>query len=272
MSHFSVHVFIADDEPYDQLEDHLTQVLAPYDENLVSEERNVGSLSDADVAEAVKKYELGSAQEFIDDHLGHTARRNEDDTGWDLFTTYNPNSKWDWWTVGGRFEGTLHGGNGTTAHVDDLNAEEAVEAATKEAHALYDRLEAATAGLEAPTPFRALREHYASHDQAREVYHAQPWVKAATAVMPEYTWVDPMYFFHHGSGGRDAFVLEQSSLDVPFAYVDVDGRWHSSREMGWFGFHSDLDGLTYRDYVDGYRTYVKSLPNDCEVVVVDMHI
>ncbi len=266
MSHFSVHVFIADDEPYVDLDDHLHTVLAPFDEHLICEERHTGTLSDSEAAEGMKRYKLGSAEEYINDCLGYTARRNDEDTGWDLYTTTNPNAKWDWWVIGGRFEGTLYGGNGTTAYVDELNAEEAVESAVKEAHALYDRLEAATAGLPAPTSIHKLSQQYQDSDQAREVYTNQPWIKAAASVLPDPMWMDPMYFFCQNRGGREAFVLEQSSVDIPFAYVDVAGQWHSDQKVGMFGFYRS------QEYVDGYRAYVASLRGDCEVVVVDMHI
>lgn len=272
MSHYCVHVLIADDEPYDDLDAHLSNVLAPYDENLICEERASGSLSDDEVAEELEKYGLNSAEEYFNGYLGDIPRRNEEDNGWDLFTTTNLDAKWDWWVIGGRFEGTLLGGNGTTAYVDDLNAEEAVEIATREANALYDRLEAATAGMDAPVPFTTLQEQYDDAAQARQAYLAQPWIEAASSLMSEVSWLDPMYFFHQRRGGRDPFVLERASIDVPFAYVDIDGKWHSAREMGWFGLHTELEGHTYREYVDGYRAYVKSLPGDCEVAVVDMHI
>ena len=109
MSHFTVAVFHHPDQSIDEL-------LAPYDEGL-----------------KVDRYVEFTRQQAIDYVRKNNARMADksDDECWqfftegydrdmvdeegNLYTTYNPASKWDWWTIGGRWSGLLKMKDGTTA-------------------------------------------------------------------------------------------------------------------------------------------------------------
>lgn len=91
-------------------------VMAPFDENLEVPKYNNGPVSDWDKEHCVKFYEekLGKKYASFDEcyaENGYDWNFNRwekgDDGVWYEFSTYNPDSKWDWWQLGGRWPGRL---------------------------------------------------------------------------------------------------------------------------------------------------------------------
>jgi hypothetical protein len=108
MSHFTVLVIGPDPE----------KQLAPFDENLDTPEYCKGEVSEEEKQRFVDYYtEKGKNP----NNLGYdelypihgqswddlTNRKNPDTGVWEEFSTYNPNSKWDWFQLGGRWSGLL---------------------------------------------------------------------------------------------------------------------------------------------------------------------
>lgn len=102
MSHFTVLV-IGD----------VDSQLAKFDENLEVAEYSKGLVTDEYKNDFMKYYRekhprLGEATfddmyaEFGEDWDGGRCRKNANGE-WEVFSTYNPNSKWDWYTIGGRW-------------------------------------------------------------------------------------------------------------------------------------------------------------------------
>lgn len=102
MSHFSVAVFT---KPNGETVEDL---LAPYSENLEVELYIAMTKEEAlqEIAEYEYKYpeyKTMTDEEKIKDFFGY---RHFDKDG-NPMTSYNPNSKWDWYSIGGRFAGLL---------------------------------------------------------------------------------------------------------------------------------------------------------------------
>lgn len=100
MSHYSVAVFTDSNTTIDEL-------LAPYDESLIvpnykSKEKLINS---------VRWHKAEDGSELSDEELYNYAIKYEapEDIRADgsVFSTYNPNSKWDWYQIGGRFYGEI---------------------------------------------------------------------------------------------------------------------------------------------------------------------
>lgn len=123
MSHF---VALAIVDLNGDLDSQLSPLMAPYDENLEVDpyiEKNGCSCIGFDqheqaVAEYAEKYpnmeDNDHRRKFIGKRLGeleHKPSPNCERCGGsgDYETTYNPNSKWDWYQVGGRWQGYLGG-------------------------------------------------------------------------------------------------------------------------------------------------------------------
>lgn len=106
MSHFAVMVIGSDVE----------EQLAPYDENIEVPEYRSGDVTEEDKQEMLKYYNSSRTDEkkytsFEECYAVHGEDWNgnkwrKDDNGvWACYSTYNPKSKWDWYSVGGRFSG-----------------------------------------------------------------------------------------------------------------------------------------------------------------------
>jgi hypothetical protein len=212
------------------------------------------------------------------------------------WSTCNPESKWDYWRIGGRWSdyflarsgpGLISARRGwdSPSHPNDgkLRAEggpkrlldfDAMrdEAAVK-AHAEYDKWDAVCAD----TPHADSWEHFyglttvgeIGIDEARRRYHAQPRIEAARkAELGD--WDCPVTKF---MSGREEYVAEQRLAAVPgYALVTLDGQWAAPGRMGWFGMSSDEPGERsgYRHAVNAYLA--DKVADDDFVIVLDCHI
>lgn len=137
MSHFTVGVLIKEGEK------NLEELLAPYQEN------NMGDcpkeyLEFYDRTEEVLDYyedhkeEYDSIEEFAEDYFGY--EKCKDSYGyWE-----NPNAKWDWYVVGGRWGGMLldkQGNRIDACKLKDIDWKAMYEEAKKEAEERWDNSE-----------------------------------------------------------------------------------------------------------------------------------
>lgn len=125
MSHFIVTVAVTFDRDPDAVVAAVTRALSPYDENI--EVDPYVAHTPADMA-ADERYQSHIAKEpriTPTDWYGGTL-----DAEGNVLSTYNPKSKWDWWEVGGRWDGylTLKDGQQVNVAVIRELAAEAVKA------------------------------------------------------------------------------------------------------------------------------------------------
>lgn len=102
MSHYAVAVFHKSDQA-------ISDLLAPYDENLAVEPYISMSRQEAiDYArEHYKGYDQKSDEECWQCMADDAGEGMTDEAG-NIYSTYNPKSKWDWWYEGGRWGGMLN--------------------------------------------------------------------------------------------------------------------------------------------------------------------
>jgi hypothetical protein len=125
MSHFIVNLILPQDEVTIE---KIEELLDPYDEGKELEpyiyyyKRDAKKLHQEELSRLKgildrkdKDYKLDKCQEQYDKHKIMTAEQYYDyhfegkkrDKKGNILTTYNPDSKWDWWEIGGRFAGWL---------------------------------------------------------------------------------------------------------------------------------------------------------------------
>jgi len=108
MSHFTV--MVIGDEPEDQL--------AKYSENIEFDEYLVGAVSEDEKNDFIDYYKdkyFGNDDKSFDELYelyGEEWNRNKwrinpEDGEWSKYSTYNPDSKWDWYSLGGRWSGRV---------------------------------------------------------------------------------------------------------------------------------------------------------------------
>lgn len=273
MSHFTVAVFTNEEPTYDLID----TLLEPFDENkevriFVSHEDMVKR-----VRHDIQIYNERVYQRYVQDKEGYSIGKNtahlhylehefqpkltwtdeqciqgyiddyiltefiEEDVVEDgVYTRYNPQSKWDWYQVGGRWGGLLltkNGGNVNTAEVSNLDLnpkQEDIDYRTREWEIVVEN--------------QPLRD-----GEEREDFNV---------------FINPNYY-RKNYKTKDNYVRQQTKL-LTYAALTQDGKWYEPGQMGWFGasdatyesklsFEEQFDELM-KEYKDGWITIV-----DCHI-------
>lgn len=230
-----------------------------------------------------------------------------DDGGIFEMSTYNPQSKWDWWEIGGRWTGFFklredrptNGKLGRPGTFDNKPKHDADQArkgdvaiewmrnnAAEKAGELWDRIDAVIRDLPVALGWE---QHYVGRvkmadegldeytiEQARKDYHDQPRVialKEWNDALPDEEKV--LGFFGPGveefQVTREEFVeTARQEVLCPFAYLK-DGEWHAPGKMGWFGNSSD-DMHTRKWFREEFNAILDELPEDTLLTLCDLHI
>jgi len=242
MSHYAVAVFHRPDQDIDDL-------LAPFDENLEVDPYLSYTKQEAidhvrqhwsfvmDGPKKIPVAEATDAQCYA--YIASDYASDMKDEDGNLYSTYNPNSKWDWYQEGGRWSGSLRlksGGITDSAAVRDLDFSpdmtEYEEAAIWWDKAVDGKVEE---GEEKPLCF--FREDY-----MRQRYR-----------------------------DRETYARLNSVFNT-YAVLTPDGVWHEPGQMGWFGCSSEEpeDGLYWDEHYQ--ETFIDTADPDWILTVVDCHI
>lgn len=275
MSHFSTLVIGEDVE----------ELLAPYDENTEVEpyvEEN-GDDYQTTLAEARKYTDAEDSDEVALSKWGYGPEMF-DEQGRRL-TTYNPLSKWDWWTIGGRYAQRLYN-QATGQWVDQLRVKElGLDHMTRQAHDAarqrWDEYEWATANTVPMTvDWLTYRKEFEEeglgiaevNNRASAALNSGPhaeWHKKASVLVGFFN--DPVVEFCTSSEEPFQTYLERAELRAlsAYAYVDADG-WHERGQMGWFGMASNEEDEIV--WLRRLRKRLRDLSGDTLLTVVDCHI
>lgn len=203
----------------------------------------------------------------------------------------NPNAKWDWYEIGGRWTGFFqlkHGAEGTvgrpglmteaakhgcadSAAKGDIDFEDMYVAAGNRAGKLWDRVHALLGPI-ADEPFvlwENMREnvHPGNIKLARSEYNAQPAVLCLRkSEDTDLRWIDVEDFI---TGTRSPFMTLCAKQSLQTFAVLKDGKWYERGEMGWWGcIH---DGKTDDTWEMEYSDLLESVADDVLLTVVDCH-
>lgn len=282
MTHFSCMLFIKvanGQRMTDELLDaKINAALAPYDENREVPEYIDEVLTPEKVeeirAQYPEDYEGMEDLAVVSAHSGNDCRI--DDTGSIVvLTTYNPESKWDWWSIGGRFGGfpSKSGEEVSQGWLKDLDLESARAESRQKAEQEYDAFEEAVKGLEVPDDWDTVRERHGRDniDEARAEYQNTEFNRAIGEKMKRYFWMsNPHETFFVNKGGREAYIEDAvGRVGCAYAAITTDGEYKSRGDLGWFGMSYD-ESDTWRE---DYWTYFNSLdPESTYFVLLDLHI
>ena len=198
-------------------------------------------------------------------------------------STYNPKSRWDWYAIGGRWDGYFTRRSIDGAPRSEVNVIAAGEIGWAHEH---ERL-----ALKAEDEFRtldaALRDvdldykswgemltfmgcPEAPTDAAREAYWAQPAIAAARQALPTLIW-DLEKPINAYKQGRTAFIQnEKRRAFIPRAFV-IDGEWHERAKMGWFGLDV-TEPMSDEDWHNHVHERLYSVKPETILTAVDCHI
>lgn len=180
----------------------------------------------------------------------------------------NPNRKWDWWVVGGRWSAFYNGLDQN--QIKDIPFDQMMAEARQEAADRYHKAKAVL-GIDVVPSWK---NDYMTRadageitwDEARETYNSHPVVTKLLEAklddifgppIEEYNWPLEQYV--------DAWGMREVSL---FAIVK-DGEWIERGSMGWWGVVTDEKDRD--EWAANYYKFVIQYPNHW-LTVVDCHI
>lgn len=235
----------------------------------------------------------GHEPDIHGEHKWGWYRLNDANEVCELVRRTNPNKKWDWYVLGGRWTGffkmkpgvsgiqglpglmTTPAEHGTadSAFKSDIDFDSMRREAEAEAATKYDEVRAIIEPHLPFTPWHEVRDKYIGDapeleggiQAAREAYHSQP-AKQALNQSDDFHWHDVEdYLIDRATYIHRAGI--QSSMT--FAVLK-DGEWYERGQMGWFGMVADEkdEGV----WVEEFGKLIESLPDDTLLSVYDCHI
>lgn len=273
--------------------------LARFDENLRVPEYARGEVSEKAKLKMLSYYmkekeaifdSFEQCYELFGEDWNDNQYRKDTDGIWREYTTYNPDSKWDWYQLGGRWSGMLHlkpGKKGVTgesgvfdnepgidqAFKKDIDFESMYQHAREEATEHYRQVVEACGGvipkLDIPAPDR--RNDLPADADYKALwaeYHAQESVKLFQGKVSNRPF-GPELDDYQCTEEEYVQNAENAAIST-FAYV-LNGEWHQRGQMGWFGCVSDMT-MSQAEWNKHMREMVDALPDDTLLSIYDCHI
>lgn len=247
MSHFSVLVIGKNWE----------KQLAPYSEELKVEPYKK-YLSIDEIKRIKKNYQTDDPLPYMSDWTGDSG--GQDENGLYYWSTYNPQSKWDWYSLGGRWKGTFllrNNGRGKNEYpwlaepAEKGTADQALKKAIDWEGMIARARQEAQKGWEDYE--NKVLNYEAREDKDKIKYDKQ--TRYLVGILENDT--------------KESFIA-RSSLCSTFAIVK-DGEWIECAKMGWWGVTYD-ENMEENKWAEYWTNLVASLPNDTLLTLVDCHI
>lgn len=197
----------------------------------------------------------------------------------------NPNAKWDWWIVGGRWSGFFKLKNGAPgilgekglmgnrnhnpgyadiAKKKDIDFAGMEETAAKKAEEIYDKVAALVPSMSWES-WKSVRTRIKDIDAAQNFYNNQPAIKAISE-SKEFNFLfrpDQLLI------GREAYIeAAKTKPYIPYAFVK-DSKWFSAGDMGWFGISKNENDPAFTKL---FLETLKAADPETMLAVVDCHI
>lgn len=242
------------------------------------------------------RLKIGQEPDLHDAHKWGWYRTDADGNVVELISRTNPNKKWDWYLLGGRWTGffkmkpnvrgiqgrpglmTPAAGEGTadSAFKMDIDFEAMRLEAEEKAAKKFDAIRAIIGPHLPVLSWSAIREKYHRTDgvkpelpggieAARNAYHEQPAVKALKE-NEQYRWEDAEDY----AGDRETYIRYAGIKSSMTFAVLKDGKWYERGSMRWWGcvsYENDQDTWT-----EEFGNLVAELPDDTLLSVYDCHI
>ena len=149
-----------------------------------------------------------------------------------LYWMYNPEAKWDWWVIGGRWNNWLVTKNGdkcNSCKIKDLDFEKMRQSDMEDRARYYDS----------------------------EIKRAKE------------TGGEPFFWGYNEVPTREEYINDTPKYVSPFAVLH-DEEWIEKGSMGWFGMSDD--NYTDEEWGKKFQEFIESLDPETEVTIVDCHI
>lgn len=256
MSHFTC--LVTGDNP--------EELLAPYDENTdvepyrkdipqedidrmveyytkgAKEEDRIEGLDASDLTTLQPYWHGWSSSELLIDEDGKPYR----------MCTYNPESQWDWYQMGGRYQGMLrlkHGTEGVVGEASLMFEDHEYEAKYADQAKMAD-----------------IDWQYMRNDPDKLLHLKLQWEEQ----MRGGGYYKPGYYVEKYGNEKEFF--RQNLTFSTFAAITADGVWHEVGKMGWWAMSTETHDEN-KTWVDHYwEAFLEDLDDDALVTIFDLHI
>lgn len=281
MSHFTVAVITKDGD--------YARALAPFDENLSVEKYIRRTREDIikQCKEQREQYENTNDEKYKswyetsswskldysnDDNLIKSYLIEFEDDCYDEegneWSTYNPNSKWDWYSVGGRWVGSLR-------------LKYSIEQKVKSEPSIMSLLENTKEVID-----NLIDENRTDHAQIKDIdftpdlkkveHYKRYWeVVVEDSPLREGEKEEDFRSFYNKKyylekyKYKETYIKQQTSFHT-YALL-YNGEWIEPNSMGWFGF-SNATKDEYEEYRERFEEIISNLDENDWLTVVDCHI
>lgn len=211
-----------------------------------------------------------SFEEYCSEYCGYLKRH---DGRWGYYC--NPDATWDWYQIGGRFSGELLVREGTENAL--YLAEEYEKEITHPEGFRY-----VNGAFMKDIAWEKMRELKleavkANYERFSEAFRTQDKSKLGTlASITEEgisEWGTMLYLKDET---LEEYMIRRGVTDADlhpiqtFAFVNTEGEWFASGDMGWFGMSSN--DKPERVWLDDIKVLTEEIAEDDFVVIVDCHI
>lgn len=269
----------------------------------LNEEQAVKNLNDITTMSRVEwiesKHEEDEDAETLDEYINDWFGYKQDDEG-RYWQHTNPNSKWDWYQVGGRWSGFFKMKDSARGELGEkswcnkneniaanyadvttkgnIDLEGMMEDIRKEKEITFNHLVAAM-GDTTPVAWATIREEFEDIEDARKAYRNSDFKQAIAAYEKEHdvrldSFMGDMYedyYLHLPLKQARLRYVETAAMNVitPYAFVK-DSEWVQRGEMGWWGMSSNE--MEKDDWTQAFYKMFQELPDDTLITMVDCHI
>lgn len=267
MSHFSV--LVVGDVDHELAPFHEFECTGEDDEFVIDDDvtGDYEGLTLQDVLdEGFKPVNFGQEPDTEDEHKYGYVLLDQEGGFSKVVNRTNPNRKWDWYVLGGRWSNFLvlkNGNRADSAKKSEIDFQAMRQNAAVAAAEKYDKFTSIVAGREF-TFWHDILSSVSDMDKAREIYHANPVVKD----LAEY--FGPFTNFSEFKASKEEFIkAAEDRACATFAAVK-DRSWSEKGEMGWFGMSDDK--MTQGEWNAQLSKMIDELPDDAVISIVDCHI
>ena len=173
---------------------------------------------------------------------------------------YNPNARWDWYCVGGRWAGLLRLLEGRTGRYgSECDALERMELGEGRCDSALVR----------DCDFSQNEEAYKKALRFWEV--AVEGKPRTDEEKEDFFGIYKPEYYRQQFGTPENFAKHQS-IFLPYAYLTPDGEWHETGRMGWWGVDNATaeSRETYRESFEAYLEEARA--QNLLITIVDCHI
>lgn len=183
----------------------------------------------------------------------------------------NPNKKWDYWIIGGRFRDSLILKNGVSKgnnfQKKDINFVKMKQKLLNYFSKNWDLADALVTREDKENfeNWKSLKERFENIDKARDYYYAQSFIQKIKQHDSNLYWSE--YSDSLVKSKEEYLNICYNNNFGAFAFLQ-NGKWYEKGKMGWWGNYS----LEDHNWAQILENLIENVPDDNYITVIDCHI